>query len=206
MFEFGKKGAPDQDRPAWDESRPESATAPAEAPKSRGASATTVRREAAIIGASIHIDGDLRGEEDLVIEGEVNGTVHLKNHSLTIGAQGKIRADVYANIVYVDGSIEGDLYGSDRVVIRKSAQVKGNITSPRVALEDGARFKGAIEMDQQAVDAALGARRTEPRAKPATPAPTPTPTQRPGSAGAGTSTTGTGGALLGVTAKGAPAA
>lgn len=206
MFEFGKKGAPDQDRPAWDESRPESATAPAEAPKSRGASATTVRREAAIIGASIHIDGDLRGEEDLVIEGEVNGTVHLKNHSLTIGAQGKIRADVYANIVYVDGSIEGDLYGSDRVVIRKSAQVKGNITSPRVALEDGARFKGAIEMDQQAVDAALGARRTEPRAKPATPAPTPTPTQRPGSAGAGTSTTGTGGALPGVTAKGAPAA
>lgn len=203
MFEFGKKGAPDQDRPAWDESRPESATAPAEAPKSRGASASTVRREAAIIGPSIHIDGDLRGEEDLVIEGEVNGTVHLKNHSLTIGAQGKIRADVYANVVYVDGSIEGDLYGSDRVVIRKSAQVKGNITSPRVVLEDGARFKGAIEMDQQAVDAALGARRAEPRAKPATPA----PTQRPGSAGAGTaSSTGTGDALPGVTAKGAPTA
>jgi cytoskeletal protein CcmA (bactofilin family) len=113
-------------------------------------------REAAVIGPSIHIDGDVRGEEDLLIEGEVAGTVQLKNNSLTIGPQGKVRADVYAHSIYVDGYLEGDLYGSERVHIRKSAQVKGNITSPRVSLEDGAKFKGAIEMDPQAVQSIVG--------------------------------------------------
>jgi cytoskeletal protein CcmA (bactofilin family) len=134
-------------------------------------------REAAIIGPSIHIDGDLRGEEDLIIEGEVNGTVQLKSNSLTIGAQGKIRADVYAHSIYVDGYMEGDLYGSERVNIRKNAQVRGNITSPRVSLEDGARFKGSIEMDPQAVQNALGTRVAKP-------AQAPTPA-RPASTGTG---------------------
>ncbi|HEX7080004.1 MAG TPA: polymer-forming cytoskeletal protein [Gammaproteobacteria bacterium] len=112
-----------------------------------------------MIGPSIHIDGDLRGEEDLLIEGEVAGTVQLKNNSLTIGPKGKVSADVYAHSIFVEGFMEGDLYGSERVSIRKSAQVRGNITSPRVSLEDGARFKGSIEMDPQAVEAALGKRR-----------------------------------------------
>lgn len=115
---------------------------------------------AAVIGRSIQIDGDLRGEEDLRIEGEVSGTIHLKNNSLTIGTQGNIKADVYAKSIVVDGSMEGDLYGSERVAVRKNAQVAGNITAPRVSLEDGARFKGSIEMDQQAVDSALGTSRT----------------------------------------------
>jgi len=88
-----------------------------------------------------------------LIEGEVNGTVQLKNNSLTIGPNGKVRADVSANSVYVDGYMEGDLYGSERVHIRKSAQVHGNVTSPRVSLEDGAKFKGSIEMDPQAAQA-----------------------------------------------------
>ncbi len=127
-----------------------------------------------MIGASIHIDGDVRGEEDLLIEGEVNGTVQLKNNSLTIGPQGKVRADVYAHSVYVDGYLEGDLYGSERVHIRKSAQVRGNVTSPRVSLEDGAKFKGSIEMDPQAVQASSASRAAQKPAvasngKPATP-------------------------------------
>jgi cytoskeletal protein CcmA (bactofilin family) len=107
-------------------------------------------REAAVIGPSIHIDGDVRGEEDLLIEGEVSGTVQLKNNSLTIGPNGKVHADVYAQSINVDGHLEGDCYGSERVNVRKSATVRGNITSPRVSLEDGAKFKGAIEMDPQA--------------------------------------------------------
>lgn len=115
-------------------------------------------REAAVIGPSIQIDGDLRGEEDLVIEGEVSGTVTLKNNSVTVGAQGKVRADVFAHSVYVEGFVEGDMFGSERVHIRKSAQVRGNITSPNVSLEDGAKFKGSIEMDPQAVQNALGSR------------------------------------------------
>lgn len=111
---------------------------------------TTGRQEVAVIGPSIHIDGDLRGDEDLLIEGEVKGAVHLKNNSLTIGGHGKVTADVYAHTIYVDGYMEGDLYGAERISIRKSARVRGNIASPRVSLEDGARFKGSIEMDPEA--------------------------------------------------------
>jgi cytoskeletal protein CcmA (bactofilin family) len=122
-----------------------------------------------VIGASIHIDGDVRGEEDLLIEGEVSGTVQLKNNSLTIGPQGKVRADVYAHSIYVDGYLEGDLYGSERVNVRKSATVRGNITSPRVSLEDGAKFKGAIEMDPQAAQSGVSGRPAQP--KPAPPQP-----------------------------------
>jgi len=172
MFEMGKKGGPDKpaetsmQRSDPGPARPESA-----APRSSSGSSGGH----AVIGASIHIDGDLRGEEDLLIEGEVNGTVQLKNNSLTIGPQGKVRADVYAHSVYVDGYMEGDLYGSERVHIRKSAQVRGNVTSPRVSLEDGAKFKGSIEMDPQAVQSST-ANRNAPKApataanKPAVPA------------------------------------
>lgn len=112
--------------------------------------------EAAVIGPSIRIDGDLRGEENLRIEGEVKGTVQLKGNSLVIGSEGRVRATVYAHTVDVEGLMEGDLYGAERVHVRKSARVKGNITSPRVSLEDGAQFKGSIEMDAQAVENALG--------------------------------------------------
>jgi len=146
MFEMGKKNTPD--RAPEGPGRLESSASRSEHSGSRSSASG---RETAVIGPSIHIDGDVRGEEDLLIEGEVNGTVQLKNNSLTIGPQGKVRADVYAHSIYVDGFMEGDLYGSERVQIRKSAQVRGNVTSPRVSLEDGAKFKGSIEMDPQVV-------------------------------------------------------
>src|SRR5215204_2300038 len=155
MFEIGKKGTPEAGP------RPESSPARTESSPSRGN--PTVSRDAAVIGPSIHIDGDVRGEEDLLIEGEVSGTVQLKNNSLTIGPQGKVTADVYAHSIYVDGYLEGDLYGSERVHIRKSAQVKGNVTSPRVSVEDGAKFKGAIEMDPQAAQNVVGNRMSAQR-------------------------------------------
>jgi cytoskeletal protein CcmA (bactofilin family) len=165
MFEMGKKGGPE--KPADTATQRQQDSAPARPESSAPRSGTGGGH--AVIGASIHIDGDVRGEEDLLIEGEVNGTVQLKNNSLTIGPQGKVRADVYAHSVYVDGYLEGDLYGSERVHIRKSAQVRGNVTSPRVSLEDGAKFKGSIEMDPQAVQTS-GANRGQSR--PAQPAPT----------------------------------
>lgn len=113
-------------------------------------------RGGAVIGRSIQISGDLRGNEDLRIEGDVSGTVELKNSHLVIGKEGKVRADVYAKSIAVDGTIEGDLYAAERVTIHVNAQVRGNITSPRVGIEEGARFKGSIEMDQEAVEKALG--------------------------------------------------
>jgi len=111
--------------------------------------------EIAVIGRSIKIDGDLRGEEDLRIEGDISGTIQLPNHSLTIGKEGRIKADAYAKSVTVDGEMSGDLYGSECVSIRANARVEGNVVASRVSLEEGARFKGSIDMDPKSVEDAL---------------------------------------------------
>ena len=145
MFERGKREEDSGQGFGTDAARSSSA------PRATGGSG-----ESAVIGRSIHIDGDLRGEEDLRIEGDVSGTIQLRNNNLTVGQDGKIKADLYAKSIVVDGSVEGDLYGAERVSIRKSATVRGNVISPRVSLEEGARFKGSIEMDPEAVEAALG--------------------------------------------------
>jgi cytoskeletal protein CcmA (bactofilin family) len=112
--------------------------------------------ECAVIGRSIQINGDVRGDEDLRIEGDISGTVQLKNSNLTIGKEGKVKADVYARSITVYGTTEGDLYATERINVHIDAQVRGNITAPKVGIEEGARFKGSIEMDQDAVDKALG--------------------------------------------------
>lgn len=168
MFDRSKRGSgpTTQDTPVDDELERDRFTPPG-ASETPGPSAARVR-EAAIIGPSIHIDGDLRGEEDLIIEGNVTGTVHLKDNNLTVGPNGKVRADVYAHSVFVDGTVEGDLYGSERIAIRKTGNVRGNVVSPRVGLDDGAKFKGSIEMDQQQVDAAFGRTRNTPKPGPDT--------------------------------------
>lgn len=111
--------------------------------------------ECAVIGRSIQIEGAVRGNEDLRIEGDVSGTVELRDSSLTIGKEGKVRADVYARSIIVDGTTEGDLYATERIVVHVNAQVRGNITAPKVGVEEGARFKGSIEMDKEAVDKAF---------------------------------------------------
>ncbi|MGH8193140.1 MAG: bactofilin family protein [Woeseiaceae bacterium] len=112
--------------------------------------------EVAVIGRSIQINGDVRGDEDLRIEGDISGTVQLKNSNLTIGKEGKVRADVYAKSITVHGTTEGDLYATERVNVHIDANVRGNITAPKVSLEEGAKFKGSIEMDQEEVNKALG--------------------------------------------------
>ncbi len=159
MFERGKK---DSGKGADDAFAAQNSPGSWESSGAAGGSTarSSDRLDVAVIGRSIRINGDLQGDEDLRIEGDVTGTVELKNNTLTVGAEGKIRADVYAKAVTVDGLVEGDLFGSERVKIRKNAQVRGNITAPRVSLEDGARFKGSIEMDTEAVDNALGTGRS----------------------------------------------
>jgi cytoskeletal protein CcmA (bactofilin family) len=112
--------------------------------------------EVAVIGSSIHINGDLRGDEDLRIEGNVSGTVELKNSTLTIGKEGKVKAGVYAKSIAVDGETKGDLCATECVSVHVNARVQGNIIAPRVSIEEGAHFKGSIEMDTGAVEKALG--------------------------------------------------
>lgn len=102
---------------------------------------------AATIGPSISIDGQLKGEEDLIVEGRIKGTVELKNNTLTVGTQGTLDAEVFAHTIFVEGTVTGDLYASERISIRKSARIKGNILAPRISLEDGAKFQGMIDMD-----------------------------------------------------------
>ena len=101
----------------------------------------------AIIGSSIHVDGDIRGDEDLLVEGEVNGTINLEHYRVTIGAAANVRADVFAESVYIDGFVEGDVYASEKLTLRKTGRVRGNLTAPRAVIEEGATFKGSIRTD-----------------------------------------------------------
>ena len=159
MFDLGKRSSGTQK----DQKEEEDFLRKVDMPRQGGVPSQGVgrSRDAAIIGPSIHVEGTLRGEEDLIIEGRVTGTVKLQGHSLTVGANGQISADIYAHTVVVDGTVEGDLYGEEKVVIRKSANIRGNVTSPRVSLEEGARFKGAIEMDPEVVEQAMGTRKAK---------------------------------------------
>jgi len=166
MFEFGKGKNPEgeqmQERATTTSGRDVSS---APAPDTRVQSS---RRTAAVIGKSIQIEGDVKGEEDLIIEGNVQGTITLKSHSLTIGPEGNVVANLYAHTIRVEGRMEGDLYAAERVVITQSAQVIGNVISPRVNLEDGARFKGSIDMDPDALQPVFGRTRGEGAAPSAT--------------------------------------
>ena len=150
MFERVKKSDDGGESP--DTSRSESDTAFG-ALRSKVSSRSN---EVAVIGSSIQINGDLRGDEDLRIEGNVTGTVELKNSVLTIGKEGKVTAGVYAKSIAVDGETKGDLYATERVSVHVNARVQGNIIAPRVSIEEGAHFKGSIEMDPAAVEKALG--------------------------------------------------
>jgi len=178
MFERTKKPSDSpQDSTPPSSYQPPAATPAAEtAPRTAASTPATASRGrvTAVIGPSIQIEGTLRGQEDLFVEGEVTGMIQLQNHTLTIGTQGKIKADVYAHTVFVEGSMEGDLFGSEQVIVRKSAKVRGNITSPRVTLEDGAAFKGSIEMDPESVKSVLGGTNISNRA-PASGASAPRP-------------------------------
>lgn len=100
-----------------------------------------------MIGVSSKIKGELSGDEDMVIQGNIEGTVQLKNNSVSVGEHGVIQADVFAKKITIEGKLSGDLHGTEKVIVTRSGQVKGNIISPRVVLEDGASFKGSIDMD-----------------------------------------------------------
>jgi cytoskeletal protein CcmA (bactofilin family) len=100
-----------------------------------------------MIGPSIVIKGTVSGEEDLVIQGKVEGSVELGSHEVSVGQSGQVNADITAKMVQIDGEVAGDIRGHEKVVITKSGNVRGNIVAPRVTLEDGAIFKGSIDMD-----------------------------------------------------------
>ncbi len=106
-------------------------------------------KEKAVVGPSINIKGELTGEEDLMIQGRVEGRIELKKNNVTVGKKGSVQADIYGKIISIEGEVEGDLFGEEKIIVRKSGKVHGNMTAPRVNLEDGATFKGAIDMESK---------------------------------------------------------
>ncbi len=100
------------------------------------------------IGASLTLEGDLTCEEDLRVDGRLKGTVSVPQHRVLISSAGKVRANVFARVIEVEGQVRGDLQGSERVVVKATGNVVGNLRAPRVSLENGAQFKGAIDMEQ----------------------------------------------------------
>jgi len=101
----------------------------------------------AVIGSGIKINGEISGNENILIEGRVEGRIMLSGNDVTIGKTGQVMADVSAKTIRVAGEVSGDLKAKERVVISGSGNVHGNVVAPRVVLEDGAIFKGSIDMD-----------------------------------------------------------
>jgi len=112
------------------------------------------------IGKSVQIKGDLTGNEDLTIEGKLDGKVMLQGHQLTIGANGQIRGEIRAKSVVVVGQLVGNINADDRVEIAASGSMSGDIRAPRVVLVDGASFKGSVDMEKR--PAATSASATQP--------------------------------------------
>jgi len=104
----------------------------------------------AIIGQSIQIKGELTGNEDLTIDGTVEGNINLKENNLTIGSNGKIKADINAKRVTIIGEVQGSVTAEEMVEIRETGKLRGNIVAPRLVIMDGAFFKGSVEMEKKA--------------------------------------------------------
>ena len=127
-----------------------------------------------VLGKTLLFRGELTAEEDVILQGRVEGSIrHARN--LTIGTDGSVLGDIYASHLTVEGLVEGDLHCSEGVIVRATAQVRGNIFAPRVGIMEGATFNGRIEMDAGAssargADARQSARQAAPPQRPASPA------------------------------------
>jgi cytoskeletal protein CcmA (bactofilin family) len=100
------------------------------------------------IGKSVVIKGELSGSEDLYLDGQVEGSIALKGNSLTVGPNGQVKASVDAKGVVVQGKLEGNIQASDRVELRKSAIVTGDIATQRISIEEGAFLKGKVDIQR----------------------------------------------------------
>jgi cytoskeletal protein CcmA (bactofilin family) len=105
-----------------------------------------MRQESVSIGKSIVIKGEVSGSEDLTIEGQVEGKIELREHILSVGSSGRVQAHIVAKAIVVHGEVTGNLTAAEKVEIRENGAVEGDIVAPRVAIADGAKFRGSIDM------------------------------------------------------------
>ena len=153
--------------------QPPPAGGPAAAPAALGPESESRRhmdKDVVNIGKSVVIKGELNGSEDLTIEGHVEGKIELRDHVLTIGPNGKIKAEVFAKVVIVLGDVRGNIVASEKVDIRDSGSVDGDIAAPRVAIAEGAHFRGSVDMQKK-----VESPRPAPQAETKSAAPAPGP-------------------------------
>jgi len=158
--------------------RPPQPTSPAPSPSpvteptpARVEATRSLERDAMVnIGKSVVIKGELSGSEDLTIEGQVDGKIELKQNVLTIGPNGRIKAQVFAKTVIVHGEVHGNITASERVDIRDNGSVDGDVSSPRVSIADGSHFRGSIDMQRGKTEGKPAA-----EVRPSTTAPSPAP-------------------------------
>jgi cytoskeletal protein CcmA (bactofilin family) len=114
-----------------------------------GAATAGEGRPVVSIGKSIVMKGELSGSEDLAVDGTVEGTIELRDNVLIIGPNGRVKAQVFAKAVIVSGIVNGNITASERIDIREEGSVDGNIVSPRVAIADGAHFRGSVDIQKK---------------------------------------------------------
>jgi cytoskeletal protein CcmA (bactofilin family) len=111
---------------------------------------STGERETARVGSSLRVKGEITGTEDLVIDGSIEGSIQLDKWKLTVGSTAKVTADINARDVVVHGFVKGNVRANGKIEIRKGGSVIGNLTTAQIMIEDGADFKGSIEIDRSA--------------------------------------------------------
>ena len=105
------------------------------------------KKPMAVFGTSLRIKGEFSGSDDLLIDGQVQGKINFSGQKVIIGKSGRVDADLLGRIVIIEGQLKGDVVAEEKIVVRKSAVVWGNLTAPRVVVEDGASFHGNIDTD-----------------------------------------------------------
>ncbi len=140
------------------------------APARPAESFDTQRTGAAVLGKSAIVKGQILSREDLTIDGEVEGTIEMQEHRLTIGPNGKVRASVKAREVIVLGTLHGNVETGDRIDIRKEAKLVGDIRTARIVIEDGAYFKGNVDIVRAEVPKSASPAASAPRPQAAQPA------------------------------------
>jgi cytoskeletal protein CcmA (bactofilin family) len=158
----------------WKKNEPETPERPPHTPPPTTSRARS--GELATIGPSISVQGNLTGEEDMLIQGRIEGEIVFKNHNVIVGNNGRVKADIHGRSIRIEGQVMGNVYGDEEVVIRASGQVQGNIVAPRVTLDNGSKFKGSIDMEPARARAKppLGEQKA-PASKPSGAGPEPRP-------------------------------
>ena len=146
------KSRKEDEKPAYQPPAPQTAVTPAPHPVTprtvESPRMENYKSDVAHIGKSVIVKGELSGSEDLYLDGEVEGSIELRGHNLIIGPNGRVRANIHGKDVVVHGKVDGNVRGTERVELKKSAILNGDIFTQRIVIEDGAFFKGAIDIQK----------------------------------------------------------